>query len=130
MNFLQKALTSNAIFSAISGLILILFHKPIAQVFAMDNTTLFWVLGIALLYFAVTIWYESKKQRPTFVQWIIFQDMVWVVGSAYLLWVQPFGISKMGNILIGVVADIVLLFAVLQYLGLKKSAISPKNIKV
>lgn len=118
MNKLQKALLTNAIFSGISGLLLIFLHPSIAELFETTNTAVFWGIGIALIYFASTIIYEYYKQRTLFVKIIIAQDLLWVVGSIVLLIWKPFEISFMGNVLIGVVALIVLFMATIQLMAL------------
>ncbi|GAL81643.1 hypothetical protein JCM19274_488 [Algibacter lectus] len=41
MNKLQKALKINALFSSISGIIMILLNQPIAKLFGTSNSTVF-----------------------------------------------------------------------------------------
>ncbi len=120
MNNLQKALQYNAIFSGISGVLLILCHQWLAEIFALSNSTAFWVVGIALVFFAGTIVYEISKQRRWAVLWIITQDFLWVIGSLILLTINPFGISTTGNMMIGGVALIVLLMGLNQYKALNR----------
>ncbi|WP_027418172.1 hypothetical protein [Crocinitomix catalasitica] len=120
MNQLQKALTLNALFSSLSGLILILFNQQIAEIFGTSNTTVFWIVGLILLYFSVTIFYERIKQRKPFVLWIIIQDISWVLGSVLILILKPFNISSTGNLIILIIALIVLFMAVNQSIKLKK----------
>ena len=114
MNPLQKALRTNALFSGLSGSIAILFHRRIAQWFGTDNISVFWIIGIALLYFTATITYEIFKQIPLAVWWIIIQDALWVLGSIVLLIWDPFELSKIGNYLIAIVATIVFYMGVIQ----------------
>jgi len=78
MNKLQKALKTNAVFSSISGVVLILLNKQIANLFGTTNNTVFWIVGLVLIYFAATIAYEITKQRKLAVLWIITQDYCWV----------------------------------------------------
>ncbi len=121
MNRLQTALRLNAIFSGVSGLAMILFHSSLAELFALTNSTVFWVFGLALIFFAGTIVLEILKQRRLPIIWIIIQDFIWVIGSAILLIIKPFGISSMGNNLITTVAIIVLGMAINQLLALRKT---------
>ena len=120
MNTLQKALAINAIFSGTSGLILITIHKWIATVFGTNNHTVFLIVGIALLLFSGTIYYEIKKLRASGILAIIIQDIVWVIGSIILIFLNPFHITKTGNYIIGIVAIIVLAMAINQYSALRK----------
>lgn len=114
MNELQKALKYNAIFSSMSGLIMILFSNQIAQLFGTSNNSVFWIVGLILIYFTITIWYEIRKQRKIAVLWIIIQDFLWVMGSIILILLNPFDITSLGNLIIGIIASIVLLMGLNQ----------------
>lgn len=114
MNKLQKVLSINSIFSGISGLGLILFHKAIANLFNIDQSSIFWIIGSVLIFFSLTILYEVKKQRRLAVIWIIIQDFIWVIGSIVLLILKPFNISNAGNNAIAILALIIFLMAINQ----------------
>lgn len=114
MNELQKALKYNAIFSSMSGLIMILFNNQIAELFGTSNNSVFWIVGLILIYFTITIWYEIRKQRKIAVLWIIIQDFLWVMGSIILILLNPFNITSLGNLIIGIIASIVLLMGLNQ----------------
>ena len=118
MNKLQKALKVNALFSGTSGIIMILLNNQIANLFGTTNNTIFWVIGLILVYFSLTIWYEIKKQRRLAVLWIIIQDYAWVLGSLILMVFNPFEITLTGNFIIGIIALIVLYMGVNQMNGL------------
>lgn len=121
MNKLQKALRTNALFSSISGLVMILLNQPIAKLFGISNNNVFWIVGLILIYFAITIWYEIIKQRKLAVIWIIIQDYTWVLGSLILIIFNPFKITLIGNLIIGLIALIVLYMGINQMIGLKKT---------
>jgi hypothetical protein len=114
MNELQKALKYNAIFSSMSGLIMILFNNQIAELFGTSNNSVFWIVGLILIYFTITIWYEIRKQRKIAILWIIIQDFLWVMGSVILILLNPFDITSLGNLIIGIIAFIVLLMGLNQ----------------
>lgn len=120
MNTLQKALQTNALFSSISGIILIILNKQIADLFGTANNTVFWIVGLVLLYFAATIWFEKSKQRRLAVLWIIIQDFLWVLASVILIVLNPFEVTPTGNSIIGGVALIVLFMGVNQFRALNK----------
>ncbi|MGY3795124.1 hypothetical protein [Aquimarina sp. 433] len=121
MNPLQKSLQLNALFSSISGILMVFLNQQIATLFGINNYTPFWVIGLLLLYFAMTIWFEIKKQRTPAVVWIIIQDFIWVIGSILLIMFKPFGITETGNIIIGIIAFFVLCMGINQILGLRKT---------
>jgi ribosome-associated toxin RatA of RatAB toxin-antitoxin module len=114
MNRLQKSLRLNALFSGISGIILIVLNKQLATLFETPNNTVFIIVGIILLYFACSIIYEIIKQRLVAVLWIIVQDFLWVAGSIVLVIFNPFEISKAGNSTIAIIAFIVLFMGINQ----------------
>lgn len=120
MNTLQKALIGNAAFSITSALLMLIFSTSISDLFGLETHWPFLVVGVGLLLFAGTILIEIKRQRIKAVYWIIIQDILWVLGSIFLLVLQPFGISEIGNILIAIVALVVLVFAIWQYFGVQK----------
>jgi len=114
MNKLQSSLTKNAIFSGAAGIVLITLNRQLARIFEVENSTVFWIIGLLLVFFAGTIIYEIRKQLTLAVLWIITQDLLWVIGSIVLLIFNPFSISPMGLLLIGIVALIVLYMAIDQ----------------
>ncbi|CAL2088286.1 hypothetical protein [Tenacibaculum sp. 190524A05c] len=120
MNNLQKALRNNALFSIISGVLMIVLNRQLASLFGTSNNTIFWSIGLVLLYFAITIWLEIKKQRRTAIIWIIIQDYAWVLGSSIILITKPFQITSTGNLIIGIIALIVLFMGIHQTIELKK----------
>jgi len=120
MNILQKSLRLNALFSGISGIIFMAFQVRIAQLFDISNTSVFLIVGCALLFFSLTIIYEMYKQRPLGVLWIIAQDILWVIGSTAILLFNTFEFAKNGNYLVAIIALIVLLMAVNQANALSK----------
>jgi ribosome-associated toxin RatA of RatAB toxin-antitoxin module len=127
MNHLKTVLLSNALFSAISALVLIIFSGTIASLFSIENKYIFTIIGGALLVFSATIVVEIKKQRLLAILWIIVQDTLWVIASLYLLIVKPFPISSAGNTTISVVALIVFFLALYQTKALAQADSINKN---
>ena len=130
MNQLQKALQINALFSGLSGILLVAGHNRVAGLFDTPNSSVFQVIGAALIYFSLTIVFEIKHQNLLRVLFIIVQDSLWVIGSVILLIFQPFDISMTGNGVIAAIALIVLLMAISQTNGLAQTdSIANKGIK-
>lgn len=127
MNKLQKALKANTLFSSISGILMILLNRQIAHLFGTTNNTVFWIIGLILIYFAITIWYEIQRQRRIAVLWIIVQDYAWVLGSLILIITNPFQITQIGNLIIGIIAIVVLYMGINQMVGLNEKKVSKKQ---
>lgn len=127
MNKLQKALKANTLFSSISGILMILLNRQIAHLFGTTNNTVFWIIGLILIYFAITIWYEIQRQRRIAVLWIIVQDYAWVLGSLILIITNPFQITQIGKPIIGIIAIVVLYMGINQMVGLNEKKVSKKQ---
>jgi len=127
MNKLLTTLKTNAIFSGISGIVLIVLNHQVAKLFGTDNNSIFWIIGLALIFFAITIIVEVIKQRSLAILWVIIQDFLWVIGSILILVLNPFPISPTGTIIIGTVALIVLFMGLNQAKALTKIDNIPKN---
>ncbi|WP_282143035.1 type II toxin-antitoxin system RatA family toxin [Cellulophaga baltica] len=127
MNQLQKSLRLNALFSGLSGILLVVKNKQIAHLFDSANTAVFWITGTALILFSFLISYEIKRQNPLGVLAIIIQDFLWILASSILLIFQPFEISRTGNSMIAVVALIVLLMAINQAKALAQTDYNSKK---
>lgn len=120
MNKLQHTLKINAIFSGISGFALIVLNNKITEIFGTENNRIFWIIGLVLVFFTITIILEIIKQRSLAILWIIIQDFIWVIGSIFLLVLNPFQITITGNIIIGIIALIVLFMGINQARALAK----------
>ncbi|NAY92176.1 hypothetical protein GTQ34_09615 [Muricauda sp. JGD-17] len=127
MNTLQQYLTTNAIFSTLTGALVLLFTDKTEEIFGVAPSNFFLVLGVLLMLFTITLLIEIVKQRALAVLWIIVQDMLWVLASAVLLIFNPFNVTVEGNLIIALVAIVVLLIGIGQAKGLAQ--IDNKNKK-
>ena len=106
MTKLRLYLTINYAFSALSGLVMLLFSKELNQIFQLLDPLLFPIIGGNLLVFAAFVFYVTGWQieRSPLVKLISLLDAGWVVGSAVILLFGPFGVSTVGLWIIGIVA--------------------------
>jgi len=119
---IRNALRANSLFSGISGVI-ILFDSGFLVDFMGAGTSLFYLaLGVDLLIYAAVLFYFSgQASMDKRVAWFaIDADVLWVLGSAVILLGNMFDISIAGKWLILIIADIVLVFAIVQYLGIRR----------
>jgi hypothetical protein len=117
---LRMAFMGNALFSTISGLTLILAGQWVVRLLGLPEAVNLSALGISLLAFAVTlVVFARKKPIKLLDAWIaVLLDLAWVIGSYPLLFVVPFNTS--GKWTVGIVAEVVLLFAFVQWLGIRR----------
>ena len=117
---LRKALLGNALFSALSGLTLLFAQKSVLRILGLFNRVSLVVLGVGLIIFAATLVVNARRQRvKTSDAWVaVLMDVAWVLASYVLIFILPF--SMEGKWVIGVVAELVLLFAILQFMGIRR----------
>jgi uncharacterized membrane protein len=116
---LRRALGANALFSAVSGLLLVGAPDSTA---ALLGDVAPWILrptGIGLLLFAAFLVWVARRPTPpaSYALLATGADLGWVAGSAVLLVLPVLSASGVG--LVAGVAGVVLAFALLQGAGLR-----------
>ncbi|ALA56880.1 hypothetical protein [Nitrospira moscoviensis] len=119
-SLLRHSLRANAWFSGLSGLLFLLAAHPVATFLGLDAPWMVRALGPGLLVYALWLGFISRRSTPDCREvWsAIALDGVWVIGSALLLLGELLPLSTSGLWAIGIVADIVACFAVLQIYAL------------
>jgi len=120
---LRYSLRGNAAFSTLSGLASLVFATPLASALGSSPPLPLQIIGAQLLGFAaLLVWLASRPViRPGFVWAVIAADLLWVVGTIPL--VMSGQLTSAGNWTAGMIADVVALFALLQYLGVHRVGI-------
>ena len=118
--FLRKALMGNALFSTLSGLTILLAQGWVLRILGLASNVNLLILGAGLIVFAITLVINARKQQVKKSDaWIaVLMDVAWVLGSYILIFIVPF--STEGKWVVGVVAELVLVFAVLQFVGIRR----------
>lgn len=121
---LSNALLANALFSGLSGLVFALDAGFLADFTGINSPFAFVMIGIGLLGFAAYLW-QLRKSAPDYnasIVWgVIAADLLWVAGSAALLLSDALPLTVAGKWAVGMIADVVLGFAVWQYFGLRRA---------
>ncbi len=117
---LRKALMGNALFSTLSGLTILLAHGWVLRVLGLSQNVSLMILGIGLLVFAATLVINARRQQVrTSDAWIaVSMDVAWVLASFVIVFVAP--LSTSGKWIVAGIADVVLLFALLQLAGIRR----------
>lgn len=120
---LRKVLYANAIFSTFCALLMILASRPITNFLGWSQPWMLTVIGVVLLPFAFFV-VSCARRLPQSRQWawvILEMDLLWVIGSAVILFLQwPAATTVGGRWAIAIIAEIVALFAILEYVGLRR----------
>lgn len=117
---LRRALQGNALFSMISGAFILAINRGLVEFLGLPSNASLTPLGIGLLGYAVWLLWNAKREKIRILDaWIaVILDIVWVVGSYALLLAVRF--SSGGKWAVVLVAELVFLFAVMQWLGLRR----------
>ena len=121
-SLLRKGLLANAAFSGLSGLILLLFSSPLTVLLGAVPRGALLVVGGVLLLYSVDLWRTSQATpmpRGRIVYFIVM-DVLWVVGSVLLVWGVALSFTTAGRWVVLMVADVVAVFAIVQYVGLRR----------
>ena len=121
-NLLRNTLRGNSIFSAVSGVLALIDARLLANFMGIETTIPFVVLGVGLLLYAVYL-FISTRTRPMnkFFGWFaIIADAVWVIATVVILLTDAFALTNGGKWLLLIIGDMVLVFAIVQYIGLRR----------
>jgi hypothetical protein len=121
-SFLRRVLLGNAAFGVVSGLVCLLWAQPLATALGLAPPWIVTGLGVGLLLFAAELaWIALRAPENRRVVTTIFAlDVAWVVASVIVLfssWAPP---TPVGTWVVVIVADIVAVFAVLEFIGLRR----------
>ena len=119
---LATALSWNAIFSGVNGLVLTGAAAPLSRIVDVP-TWLLVALGLGLVGFAAAIlWVLASPARlRTGGRIIVVADLGWVVGAAVLLIATPDLLTAAGRTALTAVSSVVAVLAVAQVRGLRRS---------
>ena len=118
---LRTALKANAIFSALAASVLLIADGMVAALLGTyDALGTIHFVGLNLAVFAGILFWLMRSDnvaRPIVIA-VIAADLLWVAAS----WVAIGSgtTSGQGSWAVGIVADIVLLLAIVQYVGLRR----------
>ena len=121
-SLLKNALYGNSAFSLLSGLACVFFARAIVSFLGLSATWIIVVLGIGLILYAWQI-YAAAAATPlktNVATFAVYADLIWVMVSAALIFANLVDFTTAGKWTIAIVADIVLVFAILQFVGLRR----------
>ena len=121
-SLLRNTLLGNSAFSFLSGLASVLFSRTIANFLGLSASWIILVLGIGLISYGIEI-YVGARANPVhkgIATFAVYADLAWILASVALIFANLVDVTTAGKWAIAVVADIVLVFAILQFVGLRK----------
>ena len=121
-SLLKNALFGNSVFSFLSGAASLLFSKAIASFLGLSASWIILVLGVGLLIYGVEIYLAARSEpvHTGIARFAVYADVAWVLASAVLIFANLVPFTTAGKWTMAIIADVVLVFAILQYVGLRR----------
>ena len=119
-DLLRTVLLANCVFSGLSGIILLFGSNRLSGLFGLHMPTILIGAGVLLLVYAAALFLNARRVTvcQTEASLAVLVNVAWVVGSVGLLFVGS--LSMVGNWTVTIAANIVLLFAVLQFYAIRR----------
>ena len=120
--FLRRVLWADAIVSAVVGAVMALGANALQELLGLPSSLLA-LAGIALFpYAAYVAWLATRRAVPRAAVWApIVVNVVWAVDCAFLLFGADLRPTWLGEAFVAMQIVTVLLFAELEYIGLKRA---------
>lgn len=126
-NLLRNSLRGNAAFSILSGTLLILTASPLATWLGSGPPIILTIIGLSLLIFAAGLVHNASRETINILEAkaAVALDGLWVLGSYAIIALGL--LSTKGNWLVAMVADVVLVFSILQYFGIRNLKVASRQ---
>ncbi len=123
--FLRRSLRANAIFSALSGAVFTLAGSRLAAFLGVEPPLLVTGVGVNLLGFAAALFFLASRAHlsATLPMIVVGLDGVWVLGTVALVYGDV--LTRGGTTAALGIANVVLVFAVLQAIGVRRLGGAP-----
>ena len=117
---LRNSLRGNAAFSTLSGTLFLLFAGPLSEAIGLADSRVVGSVGLNLLGFAALLLFLASRETLHLgaATTVVFLDLAWVVGTVPVVALDL--LNRTGAIAAVAIADVVLVFALLQYLGVRR----------
>jgi hypothetical protein len=121
-NMLTTVLRADGVFALLSGAVLIVAAGAVAGLIDLNNSLPLVLLGVVLLLYGGDLLYFAAREprNRRVAQAAIFLNMLWVIGSYLGLLMGWFPVNTAGKWAIALVAEVVLVFAILEIIALRR----------
>jgi hypothetical protein len=121
-NLLRRALQGDGLTTAAFGLLLTFGASPVASFMGVNNALPILALGLILAVYGAGLFVlasrETIDRRLPII--VIELNVAWVMGSAIVLAADLFGLTTGGRWGVLIVADLVALLTIAQFIGLRR----------
>lgn len=119
-SLLRNTLRADAVVCAVAGVDLVAFSGMVSDLLGIARGATVPIIGLGLLALAAYLFVASRREPISLTEAWAFAtgDLVWVAASAALIAFGP--LSANGKWIVGAVAVVVLAFAELKMLGIRR----------
>jgi hypothetical protein len=119
-SFLRRSLQLDGIASGLCGVLLVAAASPISAVIGLAEPGIAQVVGALLVVYAAALLWNGARATVSRAEALaaVVLNAGWVIGSALVILAGP--LTLVGNFAVAAVAAAVLLFAVLEVVGLTR----------
>ena len=118
--FLRRSLQLDGIASGLCGVLLVVAASPISAVIGLAEPSIARVVGALLVVYAAALLWNGERATVSRAEAVaaVVLNAGWVIGSAVVILAGP--LTLIGNLAVAALAAAVLLFAVLEVVGLTR----------
>lgn len=119
---LQKILLVDSLSSGAAGIAFVVASGPIAAFMGVANPLALVIIGALFVVFAAAVYYTATREPINRrAAWLVFElNVAYIVGSALILLIDAFGLSTEGRWMVLILADLVTVFAIIEFIGLRR----------
>ncbi len=119
-SFLRRSLQLDGIASGLCGVLLVAATSPISAVIGLAEPGIARVVGALLVVYAAALLWNGARATVSRAEAVaaVVLNAGWVIGSAVVILAGP--LTPIGNLAVAAVAAAVLLFGVLEVVGLTR----------
>ncbi len=123
-SLLKTALFADSAICFISGIACLLFSKAIAGFLGVPASWTIFALGVGVIVYAVEVYLAARAEPVNrgIARFAAYGNLVWVLGSAVLIFANLVPFTTAGKWTIALVADAVLILGIFEYIGLRRLA--------
>ena len=124
-SFLRRSLQLDGIASGLCGVLLLAAAAPIAALIGLAGPGIARVVGALLVVYAAALLWNAARATVSRAEAVaaVVLNAGWVIGSALVILAGP--LTLVGNLAVAAVAAAVLLFTVLEVVGLTRLRETP-----
>jgi hypothetical protein len=123
-SLLKTALRVDGAVSSLLGIICLLFSKAVAGFLGIPASWIILALGMGVIVYAIELFLAARAEPVNLgiAKFAVYGNLIWVLASAALIFANLVPFTTAGKWAVAILADVVLVFAIFQYLGLRRLA--------